>query len=76
MRKRCTSRAISLNVLITIPVTICTGEPVIIKNAICLHEEDDGMSWKHTDMYAAYICLVAKCKKTKSNLKALQAQIA
>lgn len=34
-----------LSALIVIP-----GEPVVIKNAVCLHEEDDGMSWKHTDM--------------------------
>ncbi len=25
------------------------GRPVTIKNAICLHEEDAGMLWKHTD---------------------------
>lgn len=25
------------------------GEPVVIKNAICLHEEDDGMLFKHTE---------------------------
>ncbi len=25
------------------------GEPVVIENAICMHEEDDGMLWKHTD---------------------------
>ncbi|MHB2000762.1 MAG: primary-amine oxidase [Solirubrobacteraceae bacterium] len=25
------------------------GEPVSIENAVCLHEEDDGMLWKHTD---------------------------
>jgi primary-amine oxidase len=25
------------------------GSPVIIPNAICLHEEDDGILWKHTD---------------------------
>ena len=25
------------------------GEPVEIKNAICLHEEDDGLLWKHYD---------------------------
>merc|ERR1711939_675937 len=25
------------------------GEPVTIKNAICIHEEDDGILWKHTD---------------------------
>ena len=25
------------------------GRPVTIKNAICLHEEDFGMLWKHTD---------------------------
>ncbi len=25
------------------------GEPVVLKNAICLHEEDAGLLWKHTD---------------------------
>jgi primary-amine oxidase len=25
------------------------GEPVTIPNAICLHEEDAGIAWKHTD---------------------------
>src|SRR5690242_15937397 len=25
------------------------GEPYLIKNAICLHEEDDGILWKHFD---------------------------
>ena len=25
------------------------GRPVVIPNAICLHEEDHGMLWKHTD---------------------------
>jgi primary-amine oxidase len=25
------------------------GEPVVIKNAVCMHEEDAGMLWKHTD---------------------------
>jgi primary-amine oxidase len=25
------------------------GEPVEIKNAICIHEEDDGVLWKHVD---------------------------
>ncbi|WP_240376907.1 primary-amine oxidase [Bacillus piscicola] len=25
------------------------GNPIIIKNAICLHEEDYGILWKHTD---------------------------
>ncbi|MCO8277518.1 primary-amine oxidase [Actinoplanes sp. TRM 88003] len=25
------------------------GEPVTIENAICIHEEDDGILWKHTD---------------------------
>ncbi|MEQ9639729.1 MAG: primary-amine oxidase [Alphaproteobacteria bacterium] len=26
------------------------GEPYRIENAICLHEEDDGILWKHTDL--------------------------
>ncbi|GAA4939657.1 primary-amine oxidase [Actinomycetospora succinea] len=25
------------------------GEPVVIENAICMHEEDVGIAWKHTD---------------------------
>jgi primary-amine oxidase len=25
------------------------GEPMVIPNAICMHEEDVGISWKHTD---------------------------
>lgn len=25
------------------------GEPYIIKNAVCMHEEDYGLLWKHTD---------------------------
>ncbi len=25
------------------------GEPVVVPNAICLHEEDSGLLWKHTD---------------------------
>ncbi|HSU10966.1 MAG TPA: tyramine oxidase, partial [Pseudonocardia sp.] len=28
------------------------GEPYTIKNAICLHEEDDGVLWKHVDEQA------------------------
>ncbi|MCZ2817925.1 primary-amine oxidase [Modestobacter sp. VKM Ac-2984] len=27
------------------------GNPRTIKNAICLHEEDYGVAWKHTDMF-------------------------
>lgn len=25
------------------------GEPFVVKNAVCLHEEDYGVAWKHTD---------------------------
>lgn len=30
-------------------ITNSKGEPVVIKNAICMHEEDYGILWKHTD---------------------------
>ncbi|MGH7335612.1 MAG: primary-amine oxidase [Candidatus Rokuibacteriota bacterium] len=30
------------------------GAPVILKNAICLHEEDDGILWKHFDWRTGY----------------------
>lgn len=25
------------------------GKPVVLKQAICIHEEDNGLLWKHTD---------------------------
>lgn len=28
------------------------GDPLLIKNAICLHEEDYGVLWKHTDPHS------------------------
>jgi primary-amine oxidase len=31
------------------------GEPVVVENAICLHEEDDGMLWKHTDFRTGHV---------------------
>ena len=30
-------------------MTTSRGEPLTIKNAICMHEEDFGILWKHTD---------------------------
>jgi primary-amine oxidase len=32
-------------------VTDGTGRPKVIKNAICVHEEDFGILWKHTDIF-------------------------
>ena len=32
-------------------VTDDLGEPQVISNAICIHEEDFGILWKHTDMF-------------------------
>ena len=28
------------------------GEPLVLPNAICIHEEDFGVLWKHTDIYS------------------------
>ena len=28
------------------------GEPLVIENAICMHEEDYGILWKHTDIHS------------------------
>ncbi|GAA4312592.1 primary-amine oxidase [Klenkia terrae] len=28
-----------------------TGAPRVMRNAICMHEEDYGVAWKHTDMF-------------------------
>jgi Cu2+-containing amine oxidase len=30
------------------------GAPVVIKNAVCLHEEDAGLLWKHLDYRTGY----------------------
>ena len=32
-------------------VTGETGEPRTVRNAICIHEEDAGILWKHTDIF-------------------------
>ncbi|WGW11034.1 primary-amine oxidase [Saxibacter everestensis] len=31
------------------------GKPRTIKNAICMHEEDDGVLWKHSDEYTGSV---------------------
>jgi primary-amine oxidase len=33
-------------------VTDDLGEPQVIANAVCIHEEDFGILWKHTDMFS------------------------
>ena len=30
-------------------LTTSRGEPLLVKNAVCMHEEDFGILWKHTD---------------------------
>ncbi len=32
-------------------VTDDFGEPRVIRNAVCIHEEDHGILWKHTDIF-------------------------
>jgi primary-amine oxidase len=32
-------------------ITDDLGQPRIVKNAICIHEEDHGILWKHTDIF-------------------------
>lgn len=39
-----------------------TGEPMIIENAICIHEEDNGLLYKHTD-YRDNRCISARDRK-------------
>jgi primary-amine oxidase len=31
------------------------GKPMVMPNAICLHEEDHGIAWKHTDFRTGYV---------------------
>ncbi|MCK9898804.1 primary-amine oxidase [Frankia sp. Cpl3] len=31
------------------------GEPVTIPNAVCIHEEDTGIAWKHTDARTGHV---------------------
>ena len=37
--------------IVYLDAALCTsrGEPLLIQNAICIHEEDFGILWKHTD---------------------------
>ncbi|KAF6253735.1 copper amine oxidase [Scenedesmus sp. NREL 46B-D3] len=35
-------------------VNDAAGQPVVIKNAVCLHEEDHGLLWKHLDYRTGY----------------------
>ncbi|CAL5871530.1 uncharacterized protein PFLUO_LOCUS5783 [Penicillium psychrofluorescens] len=30
-------------------LSTATGEPTVVKNAVCIHEEDNGLLYKHTD---------------------------
>jgi hypothetical protein len=30
------------------------GDPVVVRKAVCLHEEDAGIMWKHTDLRLAH----------------------
>ncbi len=32
------------------PTSWIAGEPYVIKKAICVHEEDAGIIWKHTEL--------------------------
>ena len=54
-------------------VSDAKGDPVVIKNAICLHEEDAGMLWKHTDARLGRVevrrnrRLVVSCVSTFAN---------
>jgi primary-amine oxidase len=34
-----------------VTITDDFGEPTVIRNAICVHEEDYGILWKHTDIF-------------------------
>jgi primary-amine oxidase len=52
------------------------GEPYEIKNAICVHEEDDGILWKHADPVAGTEVrrgrrLVVSCHATVANYEYL-----
>lgn len=38
-----------------VTVNNAAGEAVVIKNAICLHEEDHGLLWKHMDYRCAVL---------------------
>ena len=35
--------------------TTTTARPMVMPNAICLHEEDHGIAWKHTDFRTGYV---------------------
>ena len=52
------------------------GEPRVIPNAICVHEEDDGIAWKHVDEHTGAEVrrarrLVISCHATVANYEYL-----
>ena len=52
------------------------GEPRVIRNAICVHEEDDGILWKHVDEHTGAEVrrarrLVISCHATVANYEYL-----
>ncbi|KAE8152064.1 copper amine oxidase [Aspergillus avenaceus] len=38
------------------------GEPVVMKNVICMHEVDDGVGWKHTNIRNGHASMVRNRK--------------
>lgn len=43
-------------------VNDAAGQPVVIKNAVCLHEEDHGLLWKHVDYrWAVHVNMNTTC---------------
>ncbi len=44
-----------LGVISYLDATFCSewGEPYVVENAVCIHEEDYGILWKHQDMHAS-----------------------
>jgi len=45
-----------LGAITYLDATFCSehGHPYVVENAICIHEEDYGILWKHTDMFVGH----------------------
>ena len=55
---------------------LCVGEAMVIKKAVCMHEEDYGILWKHTEyrddhletrrsrrLVISFFCTVRTCSR-------------
>ena len=41
--------SLAASVIVVLMEFVCAGEPMLIEKAVCMHEEDAGLLWKHVE---------------------------